>query len=424
MKSVVLIFSLVLFFASCKEAEPIPNRPPSSFEVNTTLLENNGKGMVLKLVWNESKDPDNDLINYSIVINSDTVATNLSSTNYTAEVGYNLNISGSVIAKDGKGLSTKVNFAVQTTDNPFVVIPDSKFEVILIRLNLDSDRTRNNRISKSDAEKITSLRIYREGLTSLSGIEYFKNLRYLDCSDNVLKNIDVSKNINLEYLNCTSTEITDLNIDNNVNLVEVVCYFNRLLTELNTAKNINLQKLYCGGNRLRSLNLTENVKLVELECPSNELTALDLTSNVALEKLSFNNNKINRVDLNNNIALKEIDCRQNSIVSLDITKNVAIESFSCALNSLSNIDLSQNTKLKNLDCASNEITELDLSKNTDLEQLNCFNNKLTSLDLRNNKRLYLLDCSANNIKTICLHSTIQISGTWRKDSDAEYRECK
>lgn len=45
----------------------------------------------------------------------------------------------------------------------------------------------------------------------------------LDCSDNQLTNIDLSKNINLEWLACTSNNITTLYLTNNTELWFLAC---------------------------------------------------------------------------------------------------------------------------------------------------------------------------------------------------------
>jgi Leucine-rich repeat (LRR) protein len=92
------------------------------------------------------------------------------------------------------------------------------------------------------------------GIHSLDGIEYFTELKYLNCRNEELTALDISKN-----------------------------------TKLDT--------LYCEGNMLTELDLSKNVALEVLRCDCNQLSALDLSNCVNLEFLSACCNKISEYDL-------------------------------------------------------------------------------------------------------------------------------
>jgi hypothetical protein len=109
-------------------------------------------------------------------------------------------------------------------------IPDPLFEQALIDMEIDTDVTINGQIATADAEAVTTLAIsYLFGgsgnaddyIQDVTGLEAFVNLdsltlngtminelnlntlaklKYLDCADNMLENVDVSGNPLLEYL--------------------------------------------------------------------------------------------------------------------------------------------------------------------------------------------------------------------------------
>ncbi|CAG8450238.1 11061_t:CDS:10, partial [Racocetra fulgida] len=64
------------------------------------------------------------------------------------------------------------------------------------------------------------------------------------------------------------------------------------ITELNVSRCSQLKILFCCGNRLESLDLSENPNLIELDCSLNKLTALNLINNPKLEMVEVQLNFI------------------------------------------------------------------------------------------------------------------------------------
>ena len=101
------IGSGVLFFGCNPKEEAKPNQPPESFIVSTTLSPS-GQDVILK--WTKSKDPEGDLVSYSVVY-EDTLAKNLTDTTFIIKsLPFNTNIKGYVVAKDIKGNRTISSF--------------------------------------------------------------------------------------------------------------------------------------------------------------------------------------------------------------------------------------------------------------------------------------------------------------------------
>ncbi len=189
-------------------------------------------------------------------------------------------------------------------------------------------------LSKKELEKVEKISIENQSVSNLKGIEYFKNLKELDCSNNELRSLDVSRNTKLEVLDCSNN--------------------NNKLRSLDVSNNPKLTKLDCNNNYLTSLDLRNNTELTELDCSGNKLNSLNLSNNPKLTKLDCNNNYLTSLDLRNNTELIELDCNNNWLTSLDSSNNKDLTSLNCSNNDLPSLDLSNNTKLSNLNCGNQQ----------------------------------------------------------------------
>ena len=244
--------------------------------------------------------------------------------------------------------------------------------------NFDNDD--DGTLSEEEIGGVMSIYVGWIGISSLTGIEYFTALTFLDCNGNQLTALDVS---------------------NNVALISLTCSVNQL-TSLDLSKNTVLTYLECAGNQLTSLDVSKNVALTYLDCSDNRLTALDLSSNIALETLHFASNQLSEIDLSHNTELKKLAFYGNQLKTLDVTHNTMLGWISCSGNQLVSIDVSGNPDLTYLDCYGNQLTTLDVSKNVELTTLYCFINQLTTLDLSNNTALTSLNCTNNQLTTLDL----------------------
>ena len=233
--------------------------------------------------------------------------------------------------------------------------PDEEFLAFVLR-EIDTDG--NRKLSDQEIANTIYIDCSYLSIENMKGIEFFTNLKYLECQYNAINNLDVRKN----------TALTSL-----------LCYGNAL-TALDISKNTKLEYLTCNENSLKSLNLRNNTKLKLLSCDYNQLSILDISKNTSLVELSCSFNKLTELNVSKHTALKLLFCDGNKLTSLDVTKN---------------------TKLKQLSCYSNKLTKLNVSKNTKLQQLFCFSNKISKLDVSNcsalckivqkNKRIQRMD---------------------------------
>ena len=115
-------------------------------------------------------------------------------------------------------------------------------------------------------------------IASVSGIEYFLNLKKLLITENQnLTTMDVSKNTGLDYLNCRDNSLTKLDVSKNTTL-EFLAFSNNKLTQIDVSKNTMLEFLDSSNNKLTQIDVSKNTKLIRFYCTSNYLTSLNVAN--------------------------------------------------------------------------------------------------------------------------------------------------
>ncbi|WP_408042628.1 leucine-rich repeat domain-containing protein [Tenacibaculum litopenaei] len=172
---------------------------------------------------------------------------------------------------------------LQLTAQETIPIPDVGFEEALIALKYDSNGLTGN-ILVSDIKYIVNLNInnatkneklpnVNSPIKSLEGIEHFSNLKRLDCAENAITKLDLSKNAQLNFLNCSDNKIEYLDLSNNPELYAINCDYNKLGTLLLGEKPA-LKDLYCNNNQLQSLDISGCATLTNLDASSNKMKTL------------------------------------------------------------------------------------------------------------------------------------------------------
>ena len=302
----------------------------------------------------------------------------------------------------------------------------------------------DNYLTDQEAASVTAIDVSSKAIADLTGIEYFTALISLNCSDNLLTALDLSKNTALEVLDCSNNYLNALDVSKNTALKELYCYCNWIRDEdmlalvnslhqnggtlyayattndenemttprVADAKAKNWQVKAWDGSKYVDYAGIFAVDVNEKNFPDaafrNYVSTLDANpTNGYLDEGEINFTKRIEVSSMNITSLKGIEhfpallylkCDGNQLADLDLSKNTALIELDCSNNKLTAIDVSNNTALTILDCYDNQLTALDVSANTALEYLNCSNNKLTALDMTHNTSLEQLDCSGNNIR--------------------------
>ncbi|MBB2183572.1 S-layer homology domain-containing protein [Lachnospiraceae bacterium MD1] len=266
-------------------------------------------------------------------------------------------------------IRTTVTFAPQNLKVNAANFPDENFRSWLLSQSYGNDSTLTpEEIAEIKVIDVHSFVAAEKQISSLTGIEHFTELTELNCRNNQLTELDVSKNTKLSILYCDGNELTELNVSGHPALEKLDCAYNRL-TALDVSKNTQLTELDCRSNELTELNVKQNTELTKLDCRSNELTELDVSQNTLLTRLVCGSNQLTGLDVSKNALLTWLYCDENLLTQLDVSKNTSLERLSCGPNQLTELDVSKNTQLAALFCSSNKLTVLDVSKNTKLSTL-------------------------------------------------------
>ncbi|WP_274476566.1 T9SS type A sorting domain-containing protein [Mangrovimonas aestuarii] len=311
-----------------------------------------------------------------------------------------LKVIPSVCHKGGKKTALTVLFAFslsiygQTTN-----IPDNSFELALTVLGIDTNGMNGN-ILNSDAESVINLNVGNWGISDLTGIEAFINLKKLQCYDNSLTTLDLQSNPSLEELQVNGNNLTSLNLSNNQSLTVLNLSGNNTLASLDLTANTNLIGLGLDDTALNSIDLSNNTLLEELHINNCQLSNIDVSNNSVLTYLGCSLNNINTLDVSSNLALEFLGCYSNNLTQLNLSSNTALKQVFCADNALTTINLGANNVLKTLACNSNNLSEIILSGTTFLEYLEVSNNNISMLDISQNIRLTHIIANGNNISTL------------------------
>jgi hypothetical protein len=158
-------------------------------------------------------------------------------------------------------------------------VPDDNFENALIKLGYDT--VLDDFVLTSNISKVTELIIPSMKIVEMTGIQDFKSLKKLNCTNNRIKIINISQNIQLRILLCSNNQIANLYL----------------------AENLELTNLVCKDNQLKHLDLSQNSKLTGLDCSSNKITSLNLSGATNIENINCTKNNLNSLDVSYNNAI-------------------------------------------------------------------------------------------------------------------------
>ncbi len=264
--------------------------------------------------------------------------------------------------------------------------PDDHFREYV--KTLESDETANI-LSAEEINNITKIDCSGKSISDLTGIGFFTELQELVCSNNLLQNLDLGKNVKLKLINCDSNQqLVSLNVKNCKELIRLSCIQTKL-SKLDVSQNTALETLQCANNQLSELDISKNSELSTLQCGGNQLTSLNISSNTKLKTLSCGDNKLTALNIKNNQALEKID--------------VSNQLLNGGENSLTELDTSSLSKLTQLMCGNNKLTSLKLGNA--VRSVSAQYNFLTSLDISGCKSLEALFCYHNEIKELNVKGT-------------------
>ena len=143
-----------------------------------------------------------------------------------------------------------------------VVINESNFPDKAFRMYVEEkiDKNADKKLSAEEIADATYINVGQSDIASLKGIEYFSNLKFLECGNN---------------------KLTELNLNSNTLLLEVMAHNNSLKT-LSFDNSKMLEKVYAPDNQLNSLSLENNIQLKSIDVSNNNLSTIDVSKNINL----------------------------------------------------------------------------------------------------------------------------------------------
>jgi hypothetical protein len=281
-----------------------------------------------------------------------------------------------------------------------------------------------------DVEKVYFMDVNNKSISSLKGIEYFTNLATLDCGNNRITSLDLSKNKILTKLHCQNNKLTSLKVYSN-SLNEIDCSGNNisgsnmdaLIRSLPTLDGTLVVKLP-GNTTSDNLMTCKQVSDAKRKgwIPKVAVTDADYYGSDFVCRINstnfpdgnFRNYISNTIDTDRNgmldqseiAATTQIDVSSKSIGSLTgISYFKELVTLYCSSNNLTTLDLSSNTSLNGVYCGNNQLTTLRVSGLAKLQAIDCSSNKLTSLNLSTCNILSYLNCSGNQLTSLTLQGS-------------------
>ena len=170
-------------------------------------------------------------------------------------------------------------------DGVGITISDPLFMQYLLSL-YDSDA--DGKLVNEEAEAVETISVCTDGITTLDGVQYFRNLKSLDCCGSVwngsLASLALNQNTALDVLKCSYNQLTSISLPSS--LIEMECRFNKFQT-LDLSGVPHLKRLDCFGNRLENLDLSGLPELESLTAGMNSFRTLDVSGNPNLKVLDL-----------------------------------------------------------------------------------------------------------------------------------------
>ena len=152
-------------------------------------------------------------------------------------------------------------------------VPDDNFEQALIDLGYDDKM--DDFVLTANISQVEELDISDLGIHGLTGLEGFAALESLDCSNNLIKSLDLSRNPKLGSLQAENNEIRTINL----------------------SQSSDLYGLTLKGNVLSEIDLSNTGSLIWLDVSYNNLESLDISA-VNLWTMFANNNLLTCIQIN------------------------------------------------------------------------------------------------------------------------------
>jgi Leucine-rich repeat (LRR) protein len=203
--------------------------------------------------------------------------------------------------------------------NPLIAIDAEHFPDEIFRAYVSDyyDRDDDGMLDGSEIRAAINCTPKKQEIKSLQGIEFLTEVKSLDCSNNELERLDVSKNKKLEYLEASFNPLSELELGDRSALTELICY-QTPLTRLDVKNCTRLKTLYCSRFEFTELDISDHPSLVKVHCSVGELRELKAHKCPALVELDCYDNSLTSLDLHGCSALVRLRCQHNPLTTLNL----------------------------------------------------------------------------------------------------------
>ena len=160
--------------------------------------------------------------------------------------------------EDGSRLEVDSKVDIDASSIPIspANFPNANFRTFV---SASYDEDGDHKLTLSETNYVTGMHCPSMDIADLKGIEFFPELKELQCYGNPLTTPpDLSKNKKLKKITCHNCSLTALDVGNCTELKYLNCY-NNSLTALDLSKNPQLNYLQCYGNpSLTELDVSKN----------------------------------------------------------------------------------------------------------------------------------------------------------------------
>lgn len=205
-------------------------------------------------------------------------------------------------------------------------------------------------------------------------------LATLNCSNNKISDLDLSNNLNISTLNCAGNQLEDLDLTYNYAIISLICSGNKIENLVLSKISNYIEVLDCSDNLLSNLDISSFSGLKLLAFDNNRLRNIDLANNDRIESLYNSGNELSNVDVSQSNNLMLLNASDNKLDNLNVDDNSQLRYIYAAKNQIQDLDLSSNQQLAVLKVNNNKLEDLDLSNNLSLTDLDCSFNNLYSIN--------------------------------------------
>jgi len=269
----------------------------------------------------------------------------------------------------------------------YVYLPDANF-VLWLQANGYSACLNGHSLDTTCSAVMTATSVVCSNteIADLTGIQYFKALQMLDCSNDSIINIPALP-ATLTSFNCTNNYLATLPALP-AHLTLLSCSYN-FVTTIAAFPN-SLQQVSCTNNTLTGLPaLSGCTSLQSFSCDFNLIDSIPRLP-ASITSLSCSYNPLHNLPTLP-AGLQNLICYDDSLDTLTGLP-AGLLTLNCNLNQLSALP-SLPVGLTSLQCANNNLTQLPTLPNT-LQSLYCLQNKLTAFPALP-ATLNLLNCNSN-----------------------------